>query len=128
RRAVVLGGREKSRVVLQPQALHERRDELTGRQAAQAAVFRRHDDIEAPRRAGDQPLPGKPVYREPCGRGGYAEGVPEIRNGKVIVPFTGKTGDQISGFGHGIGSFRFHTSSISEFDILRKRTWMAWQW
>jgi hypothetical protein len=56
RRAVVLCGRQKPRVVGEMEALRERRDELVGRKTTERAIFRRDDDVKPPRRRGDELL------------------------------------------------------------------------
>ena len=111
RRAVILGGGEKRRVVAQPQALHERRDELVGRQAAKAAVFRRHDDVEAPRGACDEALLREAAQSELGRGGGHAERGPHVFRGEVIAAAGGKAGDEGSGFGH--ARFRIHAHKVS---------------
>ena len=47
RSAVILGGGEERSIVRSLQMLHECRDELIGRETAEAPVLRRNDDIEA---------------------------------------------------------------------------------
>ena len=55
-RAVILRGREKANVIPDIPLLHQRRDELIRRQAAEPPVFGRHDDVEPARGACDLPL------------------------------------------------------------------------
>ena len=87
-------------IVRQAPALHERRNELVGRQAAKTPVFGRHDDVEAAGRTGHQALLCKPVQREPGRGGGHAERDPQFFRGEVVPAISSKAGDESGGFGH----------------------------
>ncbi len=70
RSAVILRRRQKTHVVGELELLHERRNELVRGKARERAIFRWHDDVEAPRRGGDEPLFCETVQRQLgcCGR------------------------------------------------------------
>jgi hypothetical protein len=83
-RTVILCGGQKARVVGEVETLHQRRDKLVGGKAAERAIFRREDDIEAARRRSDQVLFCQAVQRELGGSGGNAQRRLRLAGGKVI--------------------------------------------
>ena len=65
--------------------------------AAERAIFRRQDDVEAARRRSDQLLFCQAVQRELGGSGGNAERRLSLAGGKVIPAAGGKAADISSG-------------------------------
>src|ERR1700731_4638219 len=96
-RTVILCGRQKARVVGEVETLHQRRDELVGGKAAERAIFRREDDVEAARRRSDQLLFRQAIQRELGGSGGNPEGRLRLAGGKVIPAAGGEATDISSG-------------------------------
>jgi len=68
-RAVILCGRQQTRVVGEVETLHQRRDKLVGGKAAEPAIFRWDDDVEAARRRSDERFLFETVQRELGGSG-----------------------------------------------------------
>src|SRR5713101_4916157 len=96
-RTVIFCGRQKARVVGEVETLHQRRDKLVGGKAAERAIFRRQDDVEAARRRSDQLLFCQAVQRELRGSGGNAERRLRLAGGKVIPTAGGEAADISSG-------------------------------
>lgn len=96
-RTVIMRGGQKARVVGEVETLHQRRDKLVGGKAAERAIFRREDDVEAARRRSDQLLFCQAVQRELGGGGGNAERRLRLARGKVILAAGGEATDISSG-------------------------------
>ena len=69
RRAVILSGRQQTRVVGEIEALRQRRDKLVGGKTTERAIFRRHDDVKTPRGRSDERFLFETVQRELGGNG-----------------------------------------------------------
>ena len=117
RRAVILGGGQESRIVRSLQMLHERRDELVGRQTAETPVLGRQDDVEATGGTCHQSLFRQPAEREPGRGGGYAERGSHVGRAEVVSAIGGEPGDDIAGSGRS----RIHARKVSLFDTFGKR-------
>ena len=85
--------------------------------AAERAIFRRQDDVEAARRRSDQLLFCQAVQRELGGSGGNTERRLSLAGGKVIPAAGGKAADISSGAW--TAKFRIHNRKASLFDTLR---------
>ena len=86
RRPVILCRRQRARVVGEIDVLHHRRDKLVGGKTPERSILQRHDDMETPRRRGDELLLGETVQRELGSIGGNVEGRLNLTRGKVVAP------------------------------------------
>src|SRR5208337_5432872 len=87
---VMLCGRQKAGVVGESEMFHQRRDKLVGGKAAERAILRREDHVEAARRRSDEFLFCQAVQRELRGSGGDTERRLCFAGSKVIPPAGGK--------------------------------------
>ena len=77
--------------------LHQRRDELIRRQAAEPPVFGRHNDVEPARGACDLPLGRETAQCLARCRLGDPEGRANLGRGKMIAAAGGKIADEVAG-------------------------------
>lgn len=98
------------------EALHQRRDELVGRQASEGSVFRRNNDIETPRWRRDHLLPRQAVQRQLGGVGGHAQRLAGIPGGEVMPSACSEASNVITGV-LPLQTW-FHTRKVSYFDTL----------
>ena len=121
---MILRGGEKARVIDLTLALHEPRNELIGRKAAERTVFRRNNDVEAAYRRGDLSLLRKAVEGELCGGGGDAEGCLSVFGGKTVASAGGEPRD----IRPSVQRVRicFHLLKVSFFDPLSKQIGRLW--
>ena len=97
-RAVVLRRREEAGIVRHVHALHECRNELVRRKAAERAVLRRHDHKESSCRRRDEALLGQTVQGELGGIGGNAQRRPDLARRERVAPAGGEVLDVLPRF------------------------------
>ena len=116
--AVVLRGGEEAGVVAKAKALHQRGDELLGGNAANGVVLRRHDDVVAACRGGDEALLGQSVEGHLGRLRGHAKGLPGIGRTEEVPSRPGKVADVLPS----VPCLSYHAHKVTVFVTLRKRT------